>query len=205
MLKFCRKCQVETDRYTNGDCKECAKARASSYRAANPEKTKASVDAWKIANPEKIKIGKSSYYERNKQKVKLDASIWYSRNSAAAKSRSVVWRKNNPERKKNTDLAWHKAHPDAMKVISQNRRAQKKSSGGKLSIGISEKLFKLQKGKCACCGEPLGEKYHLDHKMPLALGGGHTDENMQLLKQKCNSQKGKKHPIDFMQSRGFLL
>jgi hypothetical protein len=41
--------------------------------------------------------------------------------------------------------------------------------------------------------------------MPLALGGSNTDDNMQLLRAICNYHKYTKHPIDFMQSKGFLL
>jgi 5-methylcytosine-specific restriction endonuclease McrA len=52
---------------------------------------------------------------------------------------------------------------------------------------------------------PLGDNYHIDHIMPLALGGSNTDDNIQLLRQRCNNQKCAKHPVDFMQSRGFLL
>ena len=38
-----------------------------------------------------------------------------------------------------------------------------------------------------------------------ALGGLNADSNMQLLRAECNLQKSAKHPVDFMQSRGFLL
>lgn len=74
-----------------------------------------------------------------------------------------------------------------------------------MSSGLAIRLYKLQRGKCACCGLPLGDDYHLDHIMPLALGGTNTDDNIQLLRAKCNMQKSAKHPVDFMQQRGFLL
>lgn len=41
--------------------------------------------------------------------------------------------------------------------------------------------------------------------MPLALGGANEDWNIQLLRQRCNNQKKAKHPVDFMQSKGYLL
>lgn len=41
--------------------------------------------------------------------------------------------------------------------------------------------------------------------VPLALGGTNTDGNMQLLRSTCNQKKHAKHPVDFMQQRGFLL
>lgn len=72
-------------------------------------------------------------------------------------------------------------------------------------MDIAERLFKLQRGKCACCKQPLGDDYHMDHIMPLSLGGSNTDDNIQLLRAKCNQQKSAKHPVDFMQQRGFLI
>ena len=68
-----------------------------------------------------------------------------------------------------------------------------------------KKLSTIQKGKCACCALPLGKDFHLDHKMPLALGGANEDSNIQLLRRECNIKKAAKHPINFMQERGFLL
>jgi 5-methylcytosine-specific restriction endonuclease McrA len=79
-------------------------------------------------------------------------------------------------------------------IEGQNRRARIKQVGGKLSDGLRIKLFENQKGLCACCGELLGSNYHLDHRMPLALGGANEDWNMQLLTATCNMKKGKKHP-----------
>ena len=79
------------------------------------------------------------------------------------------------------------------------------SVGGVLTLGLSLRLFQLQKGKCACCKKPLGSNYHMDHIMPLALGGTNTNDNIQLLRARCNLQKQAKHPVDFMQQRGYLL
>lgn len=87
------------------------------------------------------------------------------------------------------------------KIISKERR---KMAVGKLSAGLSRKLWDLQRGLCPCCEQELG-KFHMDHIMPISLGGTNTDDNIQLLRQTCNLQKGNKHPIDFMQERGFLL
>jgi 5-methylcytosine-specific restriction endonuclease McrA len=110
-----------------------------------------------------------------------------------------------PSPKDEEAIAWAKANPEVNRIKAQNRRALKRVNGGKLSKGLAEKLFKLQKGKCPCCHQPLGENYHLDHIVPLALGGSNTDDNIQLLRSSCNNQKSAKHPIDFMQQRGFLL
>jgi 5-methylcytosine-specific restriction endonuclease McrA len=47
--------------------------------------------------------------------------------------------------------------------------------------------------------------YHKDHVVPLALGGEHAPNNIQLLCPACNLSKGARHPVDFMQSKGMLL
>jgi 5-methylcytosine-specific restriction endonuclease McrA len=100
---------------------------------------------------------------------------------------------------------WAKKYPDKRNANQQNRRARKIGAGGKLSPGLAQRLLVLQKGRCACCGASLAFGYNLDHIVPLALGGANEDWNMQLLTKKCNNEKHAKHPVDFMQSRGYLL
>jgi 5-methylcytosine-specific restriction endonuclease McrA len=156
-------------------CKACARAATAAWRAANPERAKVANAAWRAAYPNMVKAKDAAYRAANYDKVKAATA------------------------------AYRAANPEAVRISTQNRRARKLESGGKLSPGLSDKLFKLQRGKCACCGKPLGNDYHLDHIMPLALGGSNTDDNIQLLRSTCNQQKHSKHPVDFMRQRGFLL
>lgn len=140
--------------------------------------------------------------------AKVCSAAWRSLNPERYKDYDTTyrkkWRAANPDKVKAAYTTWKAENPDKVRLINQNRRAQK-SSSGKLSKNIAERLYRLQKGKCACCGLPLGDDYHMDHRMPLALGGTNTDDNMQLLRKLCNLQKNAKHPVDFMRSRGFLL
>jgi hypothetical protein len=234
-VRYCRRCQAETERNAGGACKACASAATTAWRRANPAKAKevmaahyaanrdavnAASAAWRSANADKVKATKAAYraahsdeikakraayYAANKEKAKSDAAAWYRENTDKAAACRSAWAKANPSKAGAYKAAWRKANPEAVRVFGQNRKATKRKNGGVLSTGLSSKLFKLQRGKCACCGLPLGKNYHLDHIMPLALGGLHVDTNMQLLRQRCNNQKSAKHPVDFMQSRGFLL
>lgn len=138
-------------------------------------------------------------------KAREAAKAWRCANPERARATTAAWIAANPEKAKAARLAYRAANPEVVRISNQNRRAKKRANGGKLSKGLAAKLFKLQKGKCPCCAKPLGNNYHMDHIMPLALGGSNTDDNMQLLRQRCNNQKHSKHPVDFMQSRGFLL
>jgi 5-methylcytosine-specific restriction endonuclease McrA len=122
------------------------------------------------------------------------------------RNRSARRYAENPEKFKGYTAKYRSTHPNVNRICCHNRRSKKFGNGGVLSKGLSEKLLKLQKGKCACgCKQSLGDDYHLDHIMPIALGGENEDWNIQLLRQVCNNQKHAKHPIEFMQIRGFLI
>lgn len=220
MTKFCPKCQSETENNNSGKCKSCAKYYAAKWYQANRERIIEAAKAWQKANPERTKSTAAEYYaansehkkayskawkENNKDQKNASALNWRNLNSDKIKEYQFTYRINNFDRIKESTRAWHKSNPEAKRINEQNRRARKRESGGILSKGLAKKLFELQKGKCPCCQQPLGDDYHLDHIVPLALGGSNTDDNIQLLRQQCNSQKHSKHPIDFMQSRGFLL
>lgn len=188
-VRACVKCGAY-QRYANGQCKACSKAAAAAWKAANPERHRATVAAWQAANPERAKEIDSRWKSANKARIKANDAANYLANS---------------DREKANATAWQAANPEAVRVIHQNRRARKKASIGRLSKDLAKKLLALQKGMCPCCKRPLGDDYHMDHIMPLALGGSNTDENIQLLRKQCNSQKHATHPVDFMQIRGFLL
>ena len=174
-MKYCKNCLADTDRLKDGRCKPCKSI---------------SNAKWRNSNVEKIKKIWSKYYKDNSEKIKV---------------LSRIWRENNKERANKNVAKWKKENPIPHRLVEQNRRAAKKASNGKLSKGLSDKLFILQKGKCPCCNLPLGNNFHLDHITPIALGGANEDWNIQLLRQKCNNQKGCKPPVEFMQSRGFLI
>ena len=218
-MKPCVKCGG-LERYASGACKACAIARAQRWYANNPVKAKSSRAKWHSENLAKVHSDGSKWRAENPAKAKASRERWRSANPdgsriAAAKhyakspgkvnAANRKWREANKDKVKATSAKWAAAHPESRRIRDQNRRAKKRANGGVLSKGITAKLFALQKGKCPCCGKRLGDDYHLDHKIPIALGGKNEDCNVQLLRKQCNQQKHIKHPVDFMRSRGFLL
>ena len=96
-----------------------------------------------------------------------------------------------------------KEHGD---VHTRNRRARLKNAEGKHSAEDIRMLFARQKGKCAFCLKPLGKlKPHVDHYMPLVLGGSNDPSNLRLLHKTCNLKKGKSDPVEFAQRNGILI
>ena len=204
-MKFCKKCKKETERYKMGQCAPCERAKSAAWHKDNSEKSKANSAAWRVANLEKHKANNAAYRAANPEKHKAKCAAWYKANQEKAKATSAAWRAANSKRVNASTAAWTKANPEKRRIFDHNRRAKQRANGGKLSPDLSAKLFKLQRGKCPCCKQPLGNDYHLDHIMPIDLGGANEDWNIQLLTQRCNNQKHAKDPIEFMQSRGFLI
>jgi len=124
---------------------------------------------------------------------KQEDPVWYAKK---ANARVKDWRDRNRE-----------------KLAEQRRRSNRKWNPIRRSVTatrcISEEfiqsLLLRQKAKCAVCAGNISSAFHVDHIVPLVLGGPHSEENLQLLCKRCNLSKGGKHPVDFMRSRGFLL
>lgn len=216
----CKVCTKKVQYFYRAINVERIKVYQLEYRKKNIDKIKKRKIADRIKRPEKIKKGLADWYLKNKEKVSTDAKKKYAENSEAIKKRVDEYRLLNPDkikkgqakhREKNKEkakiysVAWRAKNHDISKIHRQNRRAKIKLATGSISRGLKNKLFKLQHGKCACCGFGLGGDYHMDHIVPLARGGTNTDDNIQLLTAKCNMQKSAKDPIEFMQFRGFLL
>ena len=214
----CVKCGA-TRRDKRGTCIPCKLERQRQYRLENgdrlraryAEKTKAANARYRAENAEKIKAHQLAYCEAHREEARVRAMNYLNANREAinAKARAnydpaTSWEKLNPERAK----AYRKAYAASVRhkraAYEQNRRA-KKAAGGKLPVDIVYRLLELQKGKCACCARPLKGMYHLDHIMPISRGGENTERNVQLLLPQCNLSKNAKDPIEYMQSKGFLL
>lgn len=218
--KFCQKCNCETKRSKSGKCKKCEVKRVAAWDIANPGKSKARAAAWYAENKNRAKARDSEYRVKNsktrseknkiyrdahKEKVRLLKRAWAKRNSKKCSAATARYRAAHPDRWRAQQSAWAAKNPELLKIKNQNYRAKKRANGGVISKGLATKLFKLQKGKCPCCNQQLGKDYQMDHIMPIALGGSNTDDNIQLLRAICNKQKSSKHPIEFMQGKGYLI
>lgn len=136
----------------------------------------------------------------------INARKYASNNASKIRGQSKEWRLVNKKHIADYKDRWVSVNRDRARMHNKIRRARKRANGGKLSIGLIGKIMILQRRKCACCYADLSVNiYHLDHIMPLALGGKNEDYNIQLLCPACNLSKHAKHPVEFMQQRGFLL
>jgi 5-methylcytosine-specific restriction endonuclease McrA len=168
---------------------------ARRYYERNREKCIAASLASRSKKPDEYRAAQAEYREREADRIR-DRDAQYTEERRAERTESMRrWRAANPEKERAIN-----------RLKSSMRRAMQRNASGKVSIDIADRLMTLQQGKCTVCRCDLRlSGYHLDHRIPLALGGAHEDRNIELLCPTCNTSKQAKHPVDFMQSRGFLL
>lgn len=77
-------------------------------------------------------------------------------------------------------------NPDKVREWKQSRSRRKY---GRLPKGTVASKQKAQDYKCVYCGTDTSVKFHVDHIVPLALGGKHEPSNVQITCPSCNLRK----------------
>lgn len=215
-MKICRNCGVE---FNTKYCKPCDNKRSAERRRKFPQEGAKNSAEWAMKNKEKKAADAAKWYKKNKEvtcqravewkkkntiKVKTSGANRYKKNRLTISIKTAAYRLANRDKINARHSAYKKENPSIVARANHQRRFKKNGNGGILSKEIIERLIILQKGRCACCGVLLRGIFHVDHILPLKLGGTNTDNNVQLLTPICNLKKSAKHPIDYMQSRGLL-
>jgi 5-methylcytosine-specific restriction endonuclease McrA len=139
-----------------------------------------------------------------RQRNTRDATNEYRRRTvvqARAKRRIIVkrWAESEKGQKWLADYAAKK------RAIVRNRRAKQRASEGQHTAEDVDAILKLQRGKCAYCQKAVGKKYHVDHIVSVAKGGGNGRRNLQITCAFCNVSKGERDPIDHARRIGLLI
>lgn len=109
MFKFCKKCQVETERNTQGNCKPCCKLRSAAWSKANRDKCNAAAAKYKKTYPErgaayratnraKLNAASTAWNKANPERVTAWRKAYHIANRSKINAASTAWRKANPER-----------------------------------------------------------------------------------------------------------
>lgn len=99
----------------------------------------------------------------------------------------------------------YKKKPEQYAERYRNRRARINNNGGSHTADDILKILESQSYLCTYCHADLTVAYHIDHIMPLSLGGSNWPSNLQCTCPPCNLSKGSKHPLDFAKEKGRLV
>lgn len=190
-MKECSKCGIEkplqefTKDRTKPDgyyssCRECKKSQYQSWAKNKTDEDRqrlaASVRAYFARHPEKRAQMRQAWSEQNRERI------------------------NARNRQK-----YHGGERERFLGYAHRRRARLRGAPGSYAPADIDRLFFMQRGRCAICRKALNKSFHRDHIVPITRGGANDAENIQLLCILCNSRKSDKDPVEYMQSIGRLL
>lgn len=204
------------------DCKSCKKLKDKDYYEKTKDANKDKRKAYRESNKEYISNWKKDYYsnpenktkkaetdrmyrEENKDYIAERKKRYYEENKDKIREYKTNYYYKNKEYLLEYYREYYEENPQVYKDRARNRRAKLKEVGGVFYKEDVDKLYELQQGKCVYCKTDLPEGFHVDHIMPISLGGSNWPENLQLLCPTCNLRKHAKDPFDWANEIGLLL
>jgi 5-methylcytosine-specific restriction endonuclease McrA len=160
------------------------------YRQRYPERCKAAQKRSVLKNPEPSRAAARRQYHRRPEYYAKKLKAWEAAHPEAAKT-------GRARRSKR----WAEKHPERMKANRQTRRARLAGAAGKHTEADLKKQLNGQSQRCFYCRALLNNGYHVDHKTPLARGGGNGPDNLVCACAACNHSKGARTAEEFISKR----
>lgn len=122
---------------------------------------------WKEANRERVREVEKARYMRKREEIIEKSKTYYE-----AHKDDPEFRAKRRRHKRNAECA---------------RRARRRSQFVEpIDAAI---VLERSKGICGICGIEIVGPFHVDHVIPLSLGGVHAYANVQAAHPKCNERK----------------
>jgi 5-methylcytosine-specific restriction endonuclease McrA len=114
---------------------------------------------------------------------------WRLANIEHVRKQGQLYRAANVERIRLGKRRFVESHREYVRAVSKLRKARTKGSRGYVVL-LSE-VTQRDKSLCGICGKKVSRaQASLDHIVPLAYGGLHVIENLQLAHLTCNKRRG---------------
>lgn len=169
----CKRGHINSRRVDNSQCIECARLIAGS---------------WNRANPIRHGVHSASYRKRH---------------SGILMVKSRQWAIRNPDKVCAIVKRWRLANPTHVAAINRNRRARVKGAEGKHTHGDIQDILVSQRHECVYCSVALtADNRHIDHIVPISVGGHNGRNNIQILCGTCNMRKSSKTHEEFLDYMG---
>jgi len=155
-------------------CKKCLVAISNELQKATPEKNRGKAKKWREANPEKHKETWMAYRERNIETMRKRCLDWRHKNKEFANKLSAEWAKNNP----------------AKTAAQAAKRRSALLNATPSWVNFDE--IQIEYDLANWCSNVMGEKYHVDHIVPLQsklVCGLHVHNNLRVIPASVNLTK----------------
>jgi len=186
-------------------CKSCRRRESSTYYANNRDKSR----AYSEKHRDRLTEYRRNRYYSDPSRFRQYARDYYANHREEAR----IYRQEHREKYRRWKAAYDKAnhaivsqknreywrrHPEKARVNKQKRRARLASAEGVLTVADIHRQLKSQGGHCWWCGSNLGNKWHVDHVIPLSRGGKNDPSNIVITCPRCNLSKGSKLPHEWI-------
>lgn len=225
-MKSCRECRVELvldENWTFGAhkaghyiCRNCVAAYGRTHYKEHKEEIAAQARRYREANAEQIAAQHKHYRETHKEQVTATNKRWRDNHKEQIAAKDRLYRQAN--RKRNAAMQqcwivanrdkvrtrrrrWYWANHEKAKTISRRASAKRRArlAGAVLGLVDEEAIFKRHSYRCVYCGNT--DNLTLDHVVPVAAGGSHSEENLVVACRSCNGSKGAKELMVWLTQR----
>jgi HNH endonuclease len=185
--KSCRHGHIAERFVINCACTVCTLANTGEWSLGNGDIKRRLSREWHEKHPDYA----SRWRQNNPDALRKIARKWYQANSKRAVQISTNWAKNNREK---------------IRTRNRNRKARRIGAPGSHTVEQILEILEFQDWKCAGhhCSRSIRTDRHIDHILPLLLGGSNYVWNLQGLCPTCNCRKNGKHPIVWAAENGVI-
>lgn len=166
------------------------------FRAKHNKRTR----LWWASNRPKANAAAKRRRQENPESNRERCAAYYAKNRERCIEGTKRARAANPERYALWSKEWRKRNPEQVRALNRasriNRRTRERANGGAVRAKDVRALFERYGGACAVCRSV--DHPHVDHIMPVALGGSSDPSNLQILCRSCNRAKSDLHPDEWL-------
>lgn len=195
---ICRAATAENNRRYQESHRVETAARGRRYRAEHREETAERNRRYHADHREEEAEYLRRYCAEHLEEAAAHQRRYYAEHPEKAKARVSRYRAEHPEEAAERNRRYRAEHPEMRATNSRNYRARKRNALGTHTAADVRAQHERQRGCCYWCRvKVLWRKKHVDHVVPLILGGSNGPENIVITCPTCNLTKNAQHPMDF--------
>ena len=194
MTKTCKRCGVSKDSTEFYAEPRVADGLTAICRKCNGVLSK----QWAKNNRAQYNKTQQRWRERHPETALEKGRAWRANNRKRSNEFSRKWARANPERIRARQLRWAKENQARIALYAQERRAREAGASGSTTPAQLQARIDYYGNACWVCQAPYEA---IDHVFSLKQGGTNWPANLRPICKACNSAKGSKHPLTFLETR----